>query len=156
QSWKLSLPVPASVVTSPALAFDGTIYVGTESSEFYAINPGGTLKWTFNHPNGSGATSAAVAGDGTIYVGCQDTDLYALNPASSTKWTFSTGGPVGSSPAIGADGTVYVGSDDDHLYALGAPPAAAACCGAQRMVLQTVGAESLVKIGTLSPFALPA
>jgi len=87
------------VLSSPAIAPDGTIYVGSEDYYLYALNPDGTLKWKF----GTGDyidSSPAIAPDGTIYVGSYDYYLYALNPDGTLKWKFKTGAEVWSSPAV--------------------------------------------------------
>ena len=86
-------------------------------TNFYALNPDGTKKWSF--PSGGIIDSSpAIGADGTIYFGSHDKNFYALNPDGSKKWTFATGGQIGSSPAIGADGTIYFSSTDGNLYAL--------------------------------------
>ena len=103
--------------SSPAIGADGTIYVGSEDNNLYAINPNGGLKWSFT--TGYWILSSPVIGaDGTIYVGSYDHTLYAINPDGGLKWSYATGSSIYSSPAIGADGTIYVGSLDGKLYAI--------------------------------------
>ncbi len=111
--------------SSPAIAADGTIYVGSYK-DFLAVNPDGTVKWTF--PTSDWVVSSpAIGADGTIYFGVQEwnpttgsaaSHLYAVNPDGTEKWAFLASGYLNSSPAIGADGTIYIGSDDHNLYAL--------------------------------------
>jgi outer membrane protein assembly factor BamB len=102
---------------------DGTIYVGSDDHNLYALNPDGTQKWTFA-TGGTVFSSPAVGADGKIYVGSDDHNVYALNPDGTQKWKFATNGRVMSSPAVGADGTIYVGSTisvgstDGNVYAL--------------------------------------
>jgi outer membrane protein assembly factor BamB len=106
----------SGIQSSPAIAADGTIYVGSEY--FYAVNPtDGSEKWAFD---ASVYSSPAIGTDGTIYVGSRDHNVYAINPADgSEKWAFTTGDYVGSSPAISSDGnTIYVGSLDHSFYAI--------------------------------------
>ncbi|MBI4721942.1 MAG: PQQ-binding-like beta-propeller repeat protein [Candidatus Stahlbacteria bacterium] len=99
---------------------DGTIYVGYKQV-LYAINPNGTLKWSYKVSNDGEdeiISSPAVVSDGTIYVGCKDGYLYAVNPDSTLKWRYLTGELV-SSPAIGSDGTIYIGCNGNYkLYAI--------------------------------------
>ena len=110
-----------NVETSPAIAEDGTIYVGTHfapgyGTYLYAINPNGTWKW--RRKTGNMYSSPAIGDDGTIY--CSDGGIYiiALYPNGTLKWEYRTGASVLSSPAIGDDGTVYCGSHDNNIYAL--------------------------------------
>ncbi|HZV47618.1 MAG TPA: PQQ-binding-like beta-propeller repeat protein [Thermodesulfovibrionales bacterium] len=125
------------VDSSPAIGSDGTIYVGSDYSDFaygfernetigvgsettgylYAVNPNGTLKW-YQDLFGDVDSSPAIASDGTIYVGSDKNDVFALAPNGTILWSFPTRNDVNSSPAIGNDGTIYVGSDDGFLYAL--------------------------------------
>jgi len=101
------------VHSSPAIASDGTIYVGPD---LYAINPDGTLKWCYQA--GGGITSSpAIASDGTIYVAIEG--LYAINPDGTLKWRYKIGDAyIRSSPAIASDGTIYVGSVELWDYCL--------------------------------------
>jgi len=110
------------IVSSPAIAADGTVYVGSEDNYFYAINRDGSLKWRFK-TGGIIRSSPAIASDGTVYVGSFDGKLYAFNGSTGTpfKWPpYQTGNGIESSPVIGTDGTVYVGSSDGYFYAVDA------------------------------------
>jgi large repetitive protein len=113
--------IGSGIWSSPAVAPDGTIYVGSSDTNLYAVNGAGDIKWAFK-TGGPVWSSPAVGDDGTIYVGSSDNSLYAVNPDDgSKKWAFPTSGPVMSSPAIGFDGTdhiLYVGSNDGNLYAV--------------------------------------
>ncbi len=103
--------------STPAVAPDGTVYVGAFSGLLHALSPDGQEKWRF----AAGTeikSSPAIADDGTIYFGCRDRQFYAVTPAGRLKWKFATGAWVDSSPAIAADGTVYFGSWDKNFYAL--------------------------------------
>jgi outer membrane protein assembly factor BamB len=119
---KWSFTTGDAVRSSPAIGFDGTIYVGSYDNKLYAINPGGSQKWSFTAFDLPGLlrikSSPAVGADGTIYVGCDDGSLYAMNPDGSQKWSFTTFVQIESSPAIGADGTIYIGSNNGRLYAV--------------------------------------
>ncbi len=103
--------------STPALAPNGVIYVGTFDGNLLAIRPDGKLKWSFK----TGLeikSSPAVADDGSIYFGSRDRKFYALTPAGKLKWSFATAAWNDSSPAIATDGTVYFGSWDTNFYAL--------------------------------------
>jgi outer membrane protein assembly factor BamB len=119
--WKFKTAGP--VDSSPAIGADGTIYVGADDGNLYAVNPDGTKKWKL--PIGGQVISIsapAIGADGTIYLGSVHAagglfqgNLYAVNPDGTLKWKFGTGGLVTSAPAVGADGTIYVGADAPDL-----------------------------------------
>ena len=117
---KWSFATGSLVYSSPAIASEDTIYVGSLDGNLYALDRNGTQKWSF--ATGSMVySSPAIGADGTAYVGSYDGNLYAINADGTKKWAFPAGGAaasVPSSPAIGADGTVYVGSSDGNLYAV--------------------------------------
>ncbi len=122
--------VQGFVNSSPAIAEDGTIYLGVwidstpNRGRLVALNPDSSLKWIF--PKTTEAqidrveSSPAVGPDGTIYFGCGDGKLYALDPGTGTKkWTFDThAAEIFSSPTIGPDGTIYIISSDLLLHAV--------------------------------------
>ena len=153
QKW--AFPTGNIVGASPAIGGDGTLYVGSNDFNLYAINPDGTQKWAFPTGGNVGGSSPAIGTDGTLYVGSADNSLYAINPDGTQKWAFLTGGFVQSSPAIGTDGTVYVGSADSNLYAINPD-------GTQKWVFPTghpfvtsspaIGADGTVYVGSTADF----
>lgn len=104
-------------LSSPAVAPDGTIYVGSFGGTLRAIAPDGASQWEYA-TRMEIRSSPAIADDGTIYFGGRDRRCYALTPAGKLKWKFTTGAWVDSTPAIATDGTVYFGSWDQNVYAL--------------------------------------
>jgi len=147
--WDSGMIISQSVLSSPALGADGTVFVGSDDNNVYALNPDGTEKWAF--PAGSAIRSSpALGADATVYVGSFDHDVYAINSDGTEKWTYTTDGPVESSPALGADGTIYVGSNDNKVYALNPD-------GSQKWVFETggdvqsspaLGADGTVYVGS--------
>jgi len=114
--WKFKTDYP--IRSSPAIAEDGTIYVGSDDDYLYAIDPHGTLKWKFKTAYVV-SSSPAIANDGTIYVGSEDDYLYAINPDGTLKWKYGAGDEIYSSPAISEDGTIYVVAlGGFYLYAI--------------------------------------
>jgi hypothetical protein len=96
---------------------DGTIYIGSDDGNVWAINPNGTEKWRF--PTGGNVESSAIVDlDRTIYIGSLDGNIYAINPDGTQKWFFATGGEVPSSPALGQDGFIHIGSNDTNFYTI--------------------------------------
>jgi len=113
------------VRSSPVIAADGTIYIGSEDTRLYAINPDGTLRWSYPTWGQINAGAPAIGSEGTIYVGSVvypgslRARLYAIGADGTLKWEFtssSAGDFDGFSPTIGPDGTVYAVAD--KLYAI--------------------------------------
>ena len=61
---------------TPAIAGDGTIYIGSEDGNVYAVKPDGTLKWKFL--TAGFPSSPAIGADGVVYVGSGAGFLYAI------------------------------------------------------------------------------
>jgi outer membrane protein assembly factor BamB len=102
---------------TPALAEDGTIYLGVGRLPLAAINPvDGTQIWATSEGNASQAdrSAPAVGADGTVYFGERSNDLWSVDPVDgSTNWRFPvpTDGDVSTPPTVGPDGRIYMGSD---------------------------------------------
>ena len=118
------------IISSPAIAGDGSVLVGSQDSRVYDVARDGTLKWSY----ATGDiifSSPAVAHDGTVYIGSDDDHLYALTPRDGKpRWIVQLGacpqrvgiGPeasrcdVDGGPTIGPDGVLYTGGDG--IYAI--------------------------------------
>ena len=107
---------------SPTIGPDRTIYIGANNSNFYAINPDGSLKWLYEAERelaGIWATAALSADATTLFFGANKGGIYALNTLDgSLRWQFPIYGSVYSSPALDHQGTLYTGSTIGHVYAL--------------------------------------
>ena len=116
------LTSPNSMYTTPVIAVDGTIYIGSNEGYLYALNPAdGYIKWSYyaGYPLQS---SPIIDASGSIYFGA-GTRVYAIGDSgfsAYSKWLapFQTGANVNSSPALGTNGYVYFGSDDGYVYAV--------------------------------------
>ena len=126
--WTFAVGGP--IVSSPALAADGSVLVGSQDGKLYNVARDGALKWSY----ATGDiifSSPAIGHDGTIYIGSDDDHLYAVSgiPAKP-RWTVQMGscpqrvgiGPeasrcdVDAGPTIGPDGVIYTGGDG--IYAI--------------------------------------
>ena len=133
--WSKTLPSPnaaqldmsysglgnASVGNScPAIATDGTVYVGNFDGLHAVVGATGAEKagWPFSTSSDDVLTAPAIGGDGTIFFGTAGGAFYAVTPAGALRFKVSAGGRVAGSPAIGPDGTVYFTADDGNLYAV--------------------------------------
>jgi len=120
------------VLSSAGVDYVGTIYVGSNDHNLYALHPNGKLKWSYT-TGGEVVSSPAVGPEGGVYFGSADGFIYALDQSGALLWRFQTSGQVLASPALGVDGTVYCGSSDGRMYALDSR-------GRRRWSYQTSGA----------------
>ncbi|MCB1217143.1 PQQ-binding-like beta-propeller repeat protein [bacterium] len=104
------------VQSSPTIAADGTIYVCSQDNSLYAINPDGSLAWSYATGDSITRCAPAVAADGTIYVCGLDNKLHAVNPDGSGKWTYTSGNDIISGPVIDMNNRIYFGSRDDMVH----------------------------------------
>jgi len=104
--WKTR--IGSLVYSSPAIDKDGTIYIGSNNWNLYAINSDCSTKWVYTTGGGIDS-SPAIGADGTIYFGSTDYYLYAINPNGTLKWRLFIDNVYGS-PLIDDDGIIYIGS----------------------------------------------
>ncbi len=95
--------------TSPAVAADGTIYVGDHDGCLYSISGAGKLLWRRRAAGRLGDATGSIADDGTIVVAAETGQLYAFSPAGEICWSSTRSWLVVSSPVITSDGRVIVG-----------------------------------------------
>jgi outer membrane protein assembly factor BamB len=101
------------------------IYLTSSSNELYAVNPDGTVAWTFSaEPEGERevhfSSPATIDATGVLYVGSREGELLAVNPDGTLRWRLflPEGGMILVGPALGGEGTLYVGAGS-NLYAVG-------------------------------------
>lgn len=130
--------LPGSILASPALGLDGTVYIGGfYDSTLHALDPNtGRIRWSCSFkrtdsPHNEGPwpfASPVVGSDGVVYQALlHDTHLYAVHPDNGEiLWAVDTASACSgfvsdsgwSEPALGPDGTIYVSSDDPWLRAV--------------------------------------
>ncbi|MGA1874463.1 MAG: PQQ-binding-like beta-propeller repeat protein [bacterium] len=126
---KWSFQTEGSILSSPVIGEDGTIYFGSDDGSVYALTPAGTLKWKYQlfsecefhktQQEDKFFSPPCVGANGTIYIGSSDGNFYNLKPDGTLKWSYQMEDTISSSPVIGTDGTVYFGSEEGNIYALG-------------------------------------
>lgn len=108
----------------PAIATDGSVYVGTSGAGLWKINASGAVVWQTN-PGGAADfySPPTIGSDGRIYVvgyaaAYSWNMLLAVGPATglSSAGSLLCGGNKGApnkvnAPMIGSDGTIYMISD---------------------------------------------
>jgi len=122
-----TMDMPYGIWSGPAIGEDGTIYFGTRSylpadttNYFYAVNPDGTIKWTYR----TGEISATKAGflvgnDSTIYFTSSAGLLYAIDLNGELKWTYSV--EINNFYDVmntDLEGNIYLTSYDQYLHSV--------------------------------------
>lgn len=115
----------SGVISSPAVAADDTVWVGSMNTVLYALSAAdGSLICGVSPTDSSISSSPAIAPDGTVYVIDSTTTLFAIEPDCDVRWGFQLADGDGiaggndQSPAIAADGTVWAPSLDESVYAV--------------------------------------
>jgi outer membrane protein assembly factor BamB len=107
---------------SPTIGSDGTIFIGANNSNMYAIAPDGRMKWLFEAERElSGIwTTPVLAADGrTLYFGANKGGVYALNAdTGARRWQFPVYGSIYASSVLDARGVLYTGTTIEHVIAL--------------------------------------
>src|SRR5215217_8556486 len=104
------------------IAPDGTIYIGANNSNFYAIRPDGSMAWLYEAEREKAGiwTAANLSSDNqTLFFGANKGGIYALDRANgSLRWRFDVHGSIYSSPTLDSQGILYTGSTVGHVFAL--------------------------------------
>ncbi|NPA92802.1 MAG: sortase, partial [Chloroflexi bacterium] len=95
--------------SSAIIGTDGTLYVGSDTGYLYAVNPDGTLKWSYDTGDYIAGTPA-IDSEGIVYFGSHNGYFYALNPDGTLKWSDNVGSAIFSSPVIDSNGVIYIGT----------------------------------------------
>lgn len=119
--------------SSPAVDSEGCIYfginTGNPSSAFFALNPGGTLKWVFEPadlPDDVPNThfdiysSPALGTDSLVYFGQEFGRVYGLKRTDGemSMLVNTSSGITWSSPAIDKSGVLYISDLTGIVYAI--------------------------------------
>ena len=116
EKWNFVTPKP--VLVTPTYGQDGTVYFGDSAGTFYALQPDGRLRWTFQLSTNTSASAsyqfngmAVIGADQTVYVS-SGRYLYALSPSGVERWRsqlYTDGAGDDTTPSIASSGTIYAG-----------------------------------------------
>lgn len=104
------------VYSTPLVADDGTVYVGTDAKQLVAVSAAGAVIFRID-VDGEADSGPAFGADGTI-VFAAGRSVLAARKGGDLAWRFSAKDKVYTSPAVTDDGLVIFGSQDDHVYAV--------------------------------------
>jgi outer membrane protein assembly factor BamB len=121
EKWRNVLPLKAGQ-GGPAIAADGTIYLGGYEEKMIAYNPtDGSEKWSYT-AKGAIETVPAIDNDGNLYFGDTNGFFHVVNSDGLNPYkVVQLGDQIHSSAAIGLDGTIYVAANEGDfgkIYAL--------------------------------------
>ncbi|MGA1793236.1 MAG: PQQ-binding-like beta-propeller repeat protein [Thermoplasmatota archaeon] len=112
--WKTrTSPVKNSSLT---IGSDGTLYIGTEHNQVYALSQEGRIEWTYL-TEGEVRSSPTIDDYGLIYFGSLDSNLYCVDPNGGLEWMLSLDGPISGTPLVTYNG-VYIGTQAGKLYCI--------------------------------------
>lgn len=103
----------AIATMSPAVAADGTIYVGSNDRNVHAVDPNGNEIWHAAVASNINDTGFVIGKDGSVSVGCADGSVYAFTSDGKRKWDSPIGSDISFTPVAGGDGTLYIDGRDD-------------------------------------------
>ncbi|MCL5035703.1 MAG: PQQ-binding-like beta-propeller repeat protein [Chloroflexi bacterium] len=104
------------IMSSPAIAEDGTVIAGSGDFHLYAFTPEGKIKWKFK--TGEPVLSSPALTKDSIYFGSNDGWFYCLDYHGKMRWACPARGRIISSPNITKEGLVVFGSQDGDIRAM--------------------------------------
>lgn len=114
--WKRKISFVA-ILTAPAIARDGTIYIGSNDSYLYALDSNASLKWKYKTKSNV-QSSPIIRDDESILFGSRDQNLYALSKDGELLWTFNAGAEIEATPVLDTQGNIYFGTKGNLFFAL--------------------------------------
>jgi len=117
--WKFQ--AAGSIVASPVIGPDGTVYLAGTDGRLYALTPDGSKKWEFQAEE-SLFTTPSLDAWGRLYFGDLDGWFYSLYPDGSLRWKYrlaeGTDRRILGSPAVSPEGVSFVAAWNNQLYSI--------------------------------------
>jgi outer membrane protein assembly factor BamB len=113
---KWRVPLGERSYSTPCVADDGTIYVGSDAKKLRAIEPRGAVLWTIE-TDGEADTAPLITPDGLVVFAAGST-LYGARRGGDVAWRYAAKGKIFTAPALGPSGLVFFGAQDDRVYAV--------------------------------------
>lgn len=95
----------ARSVSRPAVAADGTAYVGTQDERLLAVAPDGRLRWSYRARADLDA-APVITSDGAIFAAGDDGRLLAFEPDGKLRFVLAIGAPIHGGLVSTSDGSV--------------------------------------------------
>lgn len=149
QKWSFTLGDRA--YGAPAIADDGTIFVGSDKRSFFAISPAGRLVYKLDVDGEADVAPLLLPApsDAQVVFAAGDT-VYALRKGGDLSARFRAKRKVYSAPTLLPDGRIAFGAQDHRLYVLGKglTPGAAIDLGADVDCAAAVMDDGALVVGT--------
>lgn len=100
-------------VNTAAIAYDGTLYAGTNLDTFYALSPEGKVLWTGE----ARGNPPSLGSDGTVYT-ADGAMLRAMSPDGVELWSYKADNTIWTSCAIDSGNNIYFGDNAGTFHAL--------------------------------------
>ena len=109
---------PGNLNGLPAIAADGSCYIGCADGKLYKVNAAGAGSPFYDTLTGSGIGQCTIDAAGTVYFGAGE-NVFAVKSDGALLWQHAMPASAGVSggPAIAPDGTMYVGAGNNFIYA---------------------------------------
>ena len=110
ERWRFSVPEQAGrLVTGPAVAPDGSLYLITDRGFVYAINPDGSMRWAAGLGKPLGFHPLFGPGNLLYLASPESGELIGLEAVSGMQlFSFSAGARLSALPVIGPEGSLYL------------------------------------------------
>ena len=95
---------PQTILFTPTVAWDGSVYIATADNLVRGISPNGVAMWSADP---GGLPSAAMALQGNVLYFPISDELVACTTSGQILWRRALGSTLCSTPAVAADGTIY-------------------------------------------------
>ena len=104
------------IISSPAIAADGTVYFSSTDGNFYALNPDGKERWRL-HTGGATESSPVLDEKGNIYLAVNGVNV-SISPDGKKRWDKVFPILIDASPAVAASGLIYFAAPWRNLQAV--------------------------------------
>jgi outer membrane protein assembly factor BamB len=143
---KYTVPLGDRVYSTPFVANDGAVFVGTDAKQLVALD-GERVRFRLEL-DGEADSGVNQLSDGTLVFAAGAT-LYGVSPRGDLKFRFRAKKKIYSQPAVTPSGMVVFGSQDDHVYALRQGELLwATNVGADVDCAPSIGADGSIFVGT--------
>lgn len=102
---------------APAVAPDGTVYVGSADGSLHALAGDGSFRWSISL-NGAVLGSPSVGSRGTVYAATANGQVSALRQDGTLLWSLRPPMPPATGVVLGPKEQLYFAGRDGALYAV--------------------------------------